>query len=32
VFNRLRLTWKAMSKPAKRKALGTMRMKIMVDG
>lgn len=26
VFNRLRLTWKAMSKPAKRKALGEMKM------
>ncbi len=26
VFNRLRLTWKAMSKPTKRKALGAMRM------
>ncbi len=26
VFNRLRLTWKAMSKPTKRKALGTMKM------
>jgi len=26
VFNRLRLAWKAMSKPAKRKALGEMRM------
>jgi hypothetical protein len=26
VFNRLRLIWKAMSKPTKRKSLGTMKM------
>jgi coenzyme F420 hydrogenase subunit beta len=32
VFNRLRLTWKAMSKPTKRKALGTMRMRCRVNG
>lgn len=32
VFNRLRLTWKALSKPAKRKALGVMRMRCMGVG
>ncbi len=31
IFNRLRLTWKALSKPTKRKALGTMRMQV-VEG
>lgn len=32
VFNRLRLTWKSLSKPTKRKALGAMRMVVCEEG